>query len=41
MMYVARKVLEQLVEHQKQVDASPEVAAGKGMPGYGSDEGAG
>lgn len=36
MMYVARKVIEQLVEHQKQVDALPEVAAGRAMPGYGS-----
>lgn len=36
MMFVARKILEQLAEHQKQVAASPEVAAGKAMPGYGS-----
>jgi hypothetical protein len=36
MMFVARKIIEQLVEHQKQVAAAPEVAAGKTMPGYGS-----
>ncbi|MBB4398545.1 hypothetical protein [Bradyrhizobium sp. ERR14] len=27
---------EQLVEHHKEVDASPEVATGRAMPGYGS-----
>lgn len=36
MMFVARKIIEQLMEHQKQVAALPEVAAGRAMPGYGS-----
>jgi len=40
MILVARKVVEQLAEHQKQVSASREVAAGKTMPGYRSYEAA-
>ena len=36
MMFVARKIIEQLVEHQEKVAALPEVRAGKTMPGYGS-----
>jgi hypothetical protein len=36
MMFVARKIIEQLVEHQKQVAASPEVVADEAMPGYRS-----
>ena len=40
MILVARRVVEQLAEHQKQVSASKEVAAGKTMPGYRSYEAA-
>lgn len=36
MILVARKVVEQLAEHQKLVSESREVVAGRTMPGYRS-----
>lgn len=40
MILVARRAVEQLAERGRKVTASPEVAAGKTLPGYHSFEAA-